>query len=240
MNLHTKILFLFSLFCCTNLIAKISYFNNEIYTDSIGGTILTRSEINKIFTDDVLNELEIQYPIFRIYSFSDKECKQYIIFTENVIKGNIEDEHSLKKNIKAFNISFLKDKQLKINWTITDFIDETEKSIGFWTRYLSLTDIDNDGYIDPIIVYGTKSLYGEDFEEGRVKILIYYLGKKIAIRHQNSTIDDGRHTQIDKTFFNLPTKIKKKVYDIILSLEENGHSLFNTETIEEIRKSLKN
>lgn len=124
----------------------------------------------------------------------------------------------MKKNIKAFNISFLKDKQLKINWTITDFIDETEKSIGFWTRYLSLTDIDNDGYIDPIIVYGTKSLYGEDFEEGRVKILIYYLGKKIAIRHQNSTIDDGRHTQIDKTFFNLPTKIKKRVYDIILSI----------------------
>ena len=134
----------------------------------------------------------------------------------------------------------MKDKQIKTNWTITDFIDETEKSISFWTRYLSLTDIDNDGYIDPIIVYGTKSLYGEDFEEGRVKILVYYLGKKIAIRHQNSTIDDGRHTQIDKTFFYLPTKLKKKVYNIILSLEENGHSLFNTETIEKIRKSLKN
>ena len=113
----------------------------------------------------------------------------------------------------------MKDKQIKTNWTITDFIDETEKSISFWTRYLSLTDIDNDGYIDPIIVYGTKSLYGEDFEEGRVKILVYYLGKKIAIRHQNSTIDDGRHTQIDKTFFYLPTKLKKKVYNIILSLE---------------------
>ena len=52
-------------------------------------------------------------------------------------------------------------------------------------------------------------------------------------------MDDARHTQVDKSFYALPLSIKKKVYDIIDLLEDNGHSLFNSELKDQIKNSLK-
>lgn len=242
MNLHIKKkLSIYALFVCSIIGAKGFSFDITQKNDSIGGILLTKTEIKKLFPDETLKQIGIQYPIFKVYSFEDKKGKQYLIFTENITRKNIQNEkNDLTKSIKAFNVQFSGSKKIKTIWTMTDFIDESEKSIWFWTRYLSLKDLDNDGYIEPILVYGTKSIYGENFEEGRVKILIYHLGEKIAIRHQNSEIDDGRHTQIDEKFHNLPFEIKKKVNEIIISLEKNEHSLFNTEIKNELKNSLKN
>ena len=232
MNQHFRILFVvYAIFTCSISLAQTD--------DNAGGILLTEVEVRKLFPEEVLKQIGIQFPIFKVYSFEDKNGKQYLIFTENVVDDGAQEEISLKKSIKAFNVYFQESKDVKVRWTITDFIDENEKSIWFWTRYLNLKDLDDDGFIDPIIVYGTKSIYGEDFEEGRVKILIYYLEKKIAIRHQNSELDDGRHTQIDQRFYCLPFEIKKKTYDIVVFLESNGHSLFNTELKNKITKSLR-
>ena len=232
MKLQIKTLFtLCSIFICTMGIAQ----EDKNYRE----TPLPEMEIKKHFPAEVLQQIGVEFPIFRVYSFEDKSGKQYLILTEKVIKGNIQDEKSSKKSIKAFNVSFEEDKTVKIRWTITDYINENESSIWFWTRYLRLKDLDNDGFVDPIVVYGTKSIYGEHFEEGRVKIITYHLGKKIVIRHQNSEMDDARHTQVDKSFYALPLSIKKKVYDIIDLLEDNGHSLFNSELKDQIKNSLK-
>ena len=232
MKLQIKTLFtLCSIFICTMGIAQ----EDKNYRE----TPLTDMEIKKLFPAEVLQQIGAEFPIFRVYPFEDKDGKQYLILTEKVTKGNIQDENSLKRSIKAFNVSFEEDKTVKVRWTITDYIDETEQSIGFWTQYLNLKDLDNDGFVDPIVVYGTKSNYGKGFEEGRVKIIIYHLGKKIAIRQQNSSLDDGRLTQVDQSFDALPLGIKKKVYDMIGILEDRGYSLFTTEVKNQIKKSLK-
>lgn len=232
MKLQIKTLFtLCSIFICTMGIAQ----EDKNYRE----TPLPEMEIKKHFPAEVLQQIGVEFPIFRVYPFEDKDGKQYLILTEKVTKGNIQDENSLKRSIKAFNVSFEEDETVKVRWTITDYIDETEKSIGFWTQYLNLKDLDNDGFVDPIVVYGTKSNYGKGFEEGRVKIIIYHLGKKIAIRQQNSSLDDGRLTQVDQSFDALPLGIKKKVYDMIGILEDRGYSLFTTEVKNQIKKSLK-
>ena len=232
MKLQIKTLFtLCSIFICTMGIAQ----EDKNYRE----TSLTEIEIKNLFPAEVLQQIGVEFPIFKVYSFEDKSGKQYLILTEKVIKGNIQDEKSSKKSIKAFNVSFEEDKTVKIRWTITDYINENESSIWFWTRYLRLKDLDNDGFVDPIVVYGTKSIYGEHFEEGRVKIITYHLGKKIIIRHQNSEMDDARHTQVDKSFDALPLGIKKKVYDMIGLLEYRGYSLFTTEVKNQLKKSLK-
>ena len=233
MNRHFKVLLtIYSIFICTIGIAQ----EDKNYRE----TPLTDMEIKKLFPAEVLQQIGVEFPIFRVYPFEDKDGKQYLILTEKVTKGNIQDENSLKRSIKAFNVSFEADKTVKVRWTITDYIDkERETSIWFWPRYLRLKDLDNDGFVDPIVVYGTKSIYGDHFEEGRVKILIYHLGKKIAIRQQNSEMDDGRHTQVDKSFYALPLGIKKKVYDMIEYLEDNRHALFLSEVKEQIKNSLK-
>ncbi len=243
------LLILISLFLSCNVSSKDSQKINknynskqkkdEILQDSIiNGSELTKEEIAKIFTPNTIKKIDVKFEIYKVYIYQDVLGKHYLIFTENVKEGYIADENKVVNKIKAIDV--LSNDNFKIISTINDHINEYEKSLWFWTRYLSLEDFDQDGYIDPIVIYGSESIYGsEKFDEGRIMILIYYKGKKIGIRHQNSEYDDGRHTQIDKAYYFLPKKIKQQVFNKIKLLEERGHALFNSETIRNFEKAIK-
>ncbi|MBM0652777.1 hypothetical protein JMN11_03660 [Capnocytophaga genosp. AHN8471] len=216
-----KNLYLFLLF---------SFLSLQAQPDSSGATLLTDKQVQTLFPHETLKEIGVTFPIRKVYAFQDKLGKQYLIISEN--NSNPDKATS----IKAFNVLLKEETPPQVLWTITDAINDTEKAIWFYTRYISLTDLNNDGYIDPIVLYGTESQYGELYEENRLKFIIYYLGKKTAIRHQNSSLDDGRHTQIDRSYYKLPLALKKKIRSIVATLEEREHALFNTETIEELKK----
>ena len=216
-----KNLYLFLLF---------SFLSLQAQPDSSGATLLTDKQVQTLFPHEILKEIGVTFPIRKVYAFQDKLGKQYLIISEN----NTNPDKAT--SIKAFNVLLKEGTPPQVLWTITDAIDDTEQAIWFYTHYISLTDLNNDGYIDPIVLYGTESQYGEPYEENRVKFIIYYLGKKTAIRHQNSSLDDGRHTQIDRSYYKLPLALKKKIRSTVATLEERGHALFNTETIEELKK----
>lgn len=216
-----KNLYLFLLFGFLSLQAQ---------PDSSGATLLTDKQVQTLFPHETLKEIGVTFPIRKVYAFQDKLGKQYLIISEN--NSNPDKATS----IKAFNVLLKEKTPPQVLWTITDAIDDTEKAMWFYTRYISLTDLNNDGYIDPIVLYGSESQYGEPYEENRLKFILYYLGKKTAIRHQNSSLDDGRHTQIDRSYYKLPLALKKKIRSIVATLEEREHALFNTETIEELKK----
>ena len=216
-----KNLYLFLLFGFLSLQAQ---------PDPSGATLLTDKQVRMLFPHETLKEIGVTFPIRKVYAFQDKLGKQYLIISEN----NTNPDKAT--SIKAFNVLLKEKTPPQVLWTITDAIDDTEKAMWFYTRYISLTDLNNDGYIDPIVLYGTESQYGEPYEENRLKFIIYYLGKKTAIRHQNSSLDDGRHTQIDRSYYKLPLALKKKIRSIVATLEEREHALFNTETIKELKK----
>ena len=216
-----KNLYLFLLF---------SFLSLQAQPDSSGATLLTDKQVQTLFPHKTLKEIGVTFPIRKVYAFQDKLGKQYLIISEN--NSNPDKATS----IKAFNVLLKEKNPPQVLWTITDAIDDTEQAMWFYTRYISLTDLNNDGYIDPIVLYGTESQYGELYEENRVKFIIYYLGKKTAIRHQNSSLDDGQHTQIDRSYYKLPSEVKKKIRSIVATLEEREHALFNTETIKELKK----
>jgi len=216
-----KNLYLFLLF---------SFLSLQAQPDSSGATLLTDKQVQTLFPHETLKEIGVTFPIRKVYAFQDKLGKQYLIISEN--NSNPDKATS----IKAFNVLLKEKTPPQVLWTITDAINDTEKAMWFYTRYISLTDLNNDGYIDPIVLYGSESQYGEPYEENRLKFILYYLGKKTAIRHQNSSLDDGRHTQIDRSYYKLPLALKKKIRSIVATLEERGHALFNTETIEELKK----
>ena len=216
-----KNLYLFLLF---------SFLSLQAQPDSSGATLLTDKQVQTLFPQETLKEIGVTFPIRKVYAFQDKLGKQYLIISEN--NSNPDKATS----IKAFNVLLKEKNPPQVLWTITDAIDDTEQAMWFYTRYISLTDLNNDGYIDPIVLYGTESQYGEPYEENRLKFIIYYLGKKTAIRHQNSSLDDGRHTQIDRSYYKLPLALKKKIRSIVATLEEREHALFNTETIKELKK----
>lgn len=216
-----KNLYLFLLFGFLSLQAQ---------PDPSGATLLTDKQVRMLFPHETLKEIGVTFPIRKVYAFQDKLGKQYLIISEN----NTNPDKAT--SIKAFNVLLKEKTPPQVLWTITDAIDDTEKAMWFYTRYISLTDLNNDGYIDPIVLYGSESQYGEPYEENRLKFIIYYLGKKTAIRHQNSSLDDGRHTQIDRSYYKLPLALKKKIRSIVATLEEREHALFNTETIKELKK----
>lgn len=216
-----KNLYLFLLFGFLSLQAQ---------PDPSGATLLTDKQVQTLFPHETLKEIGVTFPIRKVYAFQDKLGKQYLIISEN----NTNPDKAT--SIKAFNVLLKEKTPPQVLWTITDAINDTEKAMWFYTRYISLTDLNNDGYIDPIVLYGSESQYGEPYEENRLKFILYYLGKKTAIRHQNSSLDDGRHTQIDRSYYKLPLALKKKIRSIVATLEEREHALFNTETIEELKK----
>ena len=216
-----KNLYLFLLFIFLSLQAQ---------PDSSGSTLLTDKQVQTLFPQETLKEIGVTFPIRKVYAFQDKLGKQYLIISEN----NTNPDKAT--SIKAFNVLLKEKNPPQVLWTITDAIDDTEQAMWFYTRYISLTDLNNDGYIDPIVLYGTQSESEEPNRENRVKFILYYLGKKTAIRHQNSSLDDGRHTQIDRSYYKLPLALKKKIGSIVATLEEREHALFNTETIEELKK----
>lgn len=192
----------------------------------ISSRTLTTNEIDLIFSYSVINELEIKFPIFRVYEYKDKLGKHYLVLTEN---GNISIENPNNDSIHGFCLSELNDK-LNVDWKISDNILKQgneiseEFSIWFWTKYLLLEDIDNDGIIDPIVIYGTSGMNGTD--DGRLIIISYFNKTKSTIYHQNGSLDDERNTKVDSLFYKLPINIQEKVKSQIQKMMDDNNIIF--------------
>ncbi len=189
---------------------------------------LTTKEITTLFD----NKLKFTYPIYRAYQYTDKGGKHFLIMTENNLNNNYSACYKTQQNcitkIKAYNYHY-KNGKCRLEWQMNDFIlpkNEVDKEyfISFWTKYFQLADYDNDGLIEPIIVYGTLTRNGTS--DGRIKILTYYHGKKVAIRHQNGTLDYQRNTQVDKAFYQLPTAIQTRVKTIMQEINNDDNGIF--------------
>lgn len=197
-------------------------------TQSANHIVLSKQESSKIFSESLNNKLGIKFPIYKVYQCNDASGKYYIVFTESNDKI-VDKNDTINTQIKAFKIAENQNKYA-VKWEMTDYIkkpsttDYEENSIWFWTKYAAFNDIDQDGFIEPILVYGTSGMnYTSD---GRVKILIYYKDKKIAIRHQNGVLDFERNTQVDKQFYELPKKIQEYVKSIMKKISEDDNAIF--------------
>lgn len=190
-------------------------------------SLLTPAQANKVFNAEVKKQFGLDFPIYRAYIYNDKAGKSYIALTEQF--DGVEGKDTIHHKIKAVNIR-ITDGLLVKQWEINDFTtkidgtDELEKSIWFWTKYSSFTDIDKDGTIDPFLVYGTEGING--YDDGRIKLIVVYKGEKIAIRHQNGVLDEVRNTQVDPKFYNLPTAIQEHVKAAMRKIMEHDRGIF--------------
>lgn len=182
---------------------------------------LSREKINQIFNYKIKEKLGIDYYIFKSYFYEEKNKKYYIVLTEEEIPR--KSKKTENKMLKAFNYE-KNNENFTLIWTFKDYILKEETAIYFWTKYINLKDYDNDGLLDPVIIYGTRGING--IEDGRIKILTYYKNKKLAIRHQNSISDEGRKTKIDKTYYKLPKEIKRGIEKIMKEILGNNHAIF--------------
>lgn len=193
--------------------------------------ILNQTEVERFLNDSVKMLNNIDYNIFRVYHYKDKLGDSYVVLTERSYDISPKNDTVYDK-IRAINFT-KKSNFLEKKWELYDFIlpDSIENnydediSIWFWTRYFDFQDIDKDGLVDPIIVYGTGGGYNR-YEYSNIKIFVLYRGKKIAIRHQNASLDPDRYTNVDIRFYYLPLSIQERVKDIMKKLEENNHANF--------------
>lgn len=146
---------IFSLIAILTTTIAFSQSNPLPYLDSI--------ELSNRFSSETLLKYNIDYPIYRVYEFSDLKGTHELVLTEkpNGAKSNY--------SIKAFCF-LVTNGEKTMEWQLTDFIihpkdSPAEKSIWFWTKHLRLEDLDDNGIVDPIIVYGTSGMYGT--EDGR-------------------------------------------------------------------------
>ncbi|MBP1222896.1 M949_RS01915 family surface polysaccharide biosynthesis protein [Flavobacterium sp. 1355] len=173
---------------------------------------LTKEQI----TQRELNEVS-DFPIYKAFEYSDKGGVYDLIFTEN--KKSISKKDTL--NTKIQTICVMNDHGGFIEkWRINDLLEDTipkETTIWFWTKYCNTKDLDGDGYIDPVIVYGTRTEYDEI---RRVKIIIVYKNKKYVIRAVESDLDYGRSFKKDPTWNSLPQKIKTYVDQLVAKIRK--------------------
>ncbi len=189
---------------------------------------LSRAEIKELFNAEALKNFNIDYNIFKVYTYTDKTGKYFVALTEKT-DSIAPNKDTLHYKIKAFN--FYEDKNgLVKKWELNDFTTKQagsgvmENTIWFWTKYCEFEDIDKDGIIDPLLVYGTSGMNGRD--DGRIKIIVYYKGQKNVIRHQNGVLDFERNTQVDQTFYALPKTLQEHVKTTMQKMTDNSHAIF--------------
>jgi hypothetical protein len=197
-----------------------SFAGNKIVTSQ-----LSLTEINNLFTADVLQDYAINLPIYKVYKNSYTTEDEYLVLCESMDEKNSKD--TINKSVQAF--LFTKGGAgLELQWKINDNIIKSateETSIWFWTRYLDFQDFDQDGQIDYTLIYGTKGMNG--FSDGRIKILmVNKLGNKLFIRHQNGVLDFERETKIDKDFYNLPKTWQMAIKKRMELLEKENKAIF--------------
>jgi len=205
------------------LVTKISFSQ----TIPVNSKLLTPETSAQLFTENVKTDLKITLPIAHVYEYNDKAGLHYLALMENQY-SNVEAKPLYDKVVLVDAISA--NGVLKENWRITDFIKpedvvtDPHYSMWIWTKYLHLSDLDGDKLADPIVVYGLRGIYNSG--EGKIKIITISKGKKYAIRHQNSDMDWGRNTQVDKLFYTLPVKIQTKVKEVMTKITEDGNGIF--------------
>jgi hypothetical protein len=194
--------------------------------------ILSKSQVAATINDAVKKQFGINFPIRRVYRYVDRGGEYYCVLTEkldSLTKDEDGKPDTLHFAIRAIDLREDSGKFRKV-WEINDYvirdpnIEGIEQSIWFWTKFIEFSDFDGDGLIEPIIVYGTDS--DSDLASGRIKFIIYYQGRKIAIRHQDSDLDEGRGTQVDKEFHTLPPKLREGVEAKMVAINKAGLGIF--------------
>lgn len=189
---------------------------------NVHATIVNAEEAKLLLNDSIRESLGIIYPIFRVYKYTDVTGTNYSIMTESndLITA---DGDTVSTKIKVLHL--LEERgQLRKLWEVNDQILEEETFIRIWTKFVDFGDHDNDGIVEPILVYGTSALNG--YDDGRIKILICGKAQKIGIRHQNGILDDERMTTVDATFYRLPISIQDAVRAKIVLMEEIDLAIF--------------
>lgn len=119
----------------------------------------------------------------------------------------------------------------RLQSTARDASAVDEAGMAFLPELLEVSDIDGDGLIDPIIVYrfyaSDRDGQGSDAYAGRIKIITFYKGQKVAIRAVTGELDGARHTTASANFFALPQQAQRYLVKKMQRMYDDGQFGFD-------------
>ncbi len=158
-----------------------------------------------------LKKSKVLLPVFKHYCYSDQSGNYVMYLTEKQDKTYAVEKLSSAVEAHLFKIE--NDKSLSNVIGIRDKVDSEEAGMEFWSKLTEISDIDNDGNIEPILVYRFYKLddakANSDAFSGRIKIIMFYKGSKVVIRAITGNLDDERQTTATENFFALPASVQK-------------------------------
>jgi hypothetical protein len=227
MSGHRTVLVVFAIFIIPALVSA--------RVDSVTSVIMSRDEVQELFTESLAKTIGINYPVRRVYRSTDRTGVSHLVLAESI--DSVDDrQDTIHRTIQAVMCRF-DSARTRIVWSMRDHVRkranydtnarvyyEEETSIYFWTRYCKLDDVDYDGKVDPIIVHGRTGTSGID--DARVVITIFHRGRRYSIRHQNGDLDYERYTRVDKGFYTLPRSHRDAVMAVMRRMEVDHTCIF--------------
>ena len=199
------------------IVFLLSFYSTFVFSQKVESYKLTKQEISERELETVTD-----FPIYKAFEFSDKGGVYELVLGEN--QKTVSKKDTLNTKIQAVCVlndhgGFLE------KWKINDLLEDyspKETNIWFWTKYCSTKDLDGDGYIDPVIVYGTRTEYNEI---RRVKIITVYNNKKYVIRAVECDLDYCRSFKKDANWNLLPQKIKTYIDQLVVKIRKEQNLL---------------
>lgn len=180
-------------------------------------------------SEDILKKYNIQPSIFKYYCYGD-QSGNYVIYLTGRQNRHFKNG-TLSNFIAADVFKINKNGSLNSFFTIRDASSEYDAGLNFDIDLTEIRDIDSDGLIEPILVYRffemDKNTINTDAFSGRIKIVMFYKGKKIVIRATTGGLDDERSTTANKNFFLLPTLIQNHLVKKMTDMYKNNVFGFN-------------
>lgn len=132
----------------------------------------------------------------------------------------VVDQYPLSKSLAAQLFRKLPDGTLAPQWVIRDRVAEFEDGAWFSQHLTEFPDLDGNGVLTPILVLRfvpEKDSPDPDNPvaagpfEGRLKLVFFHDGTKVAVRAVTGELDDERHTTATDSYFTLPAAWRKHV-----------------------------
>lgn len=161
---------------------------------------------------DALKTASVEFPVFKRYCYTDKSGSYALLLGE---KQDLPfPEEQLSSTIQAALYKVGIDNALTRQWAIRDFAGEQAAGVNFRTKLFEFTDIDGDGLVDPILVYRFFDPDGGEHVDvdgfvGRIKIIAFHQGRKVAIHAVTGHFDGERKTTANSSYFALPKAVQQ-------------------------------
>ena len=133
------------------------------------------------------------------------------------------DDYHLSRSLAAQLFQKQPDGTLAPRWLIRDRVAQFEAGAWFSQHLTEFPDLDGQGVLTPILVLRFVPEQDNQTEEpvksgpfeGRLKLVFFHDGTKVAVRAVTGELDDERHTTATDSYFTLPPSWRQHVEGLL-------------------------